>query len=405
MDLRYSESEEAFRAGLRSWLAPKSCPTLPDKPSHLDWPARRAYDTTWQRMLFDAGYAGIDWPVEGGGRGASPVEQLIYLEELERAHAPYVGVNFVGLLHAGPTVIVEGTPEQRARFLPPSCAATRCGARASPSPAPGSDLASLRTRAERDGDEYVVTGQKIWTSHAEVADFCELLVRTGPEDSRHRGITWLILPMDRPGIDFRPLRTIAGSTEFGELFLDGVRVPVANRVGDENDGWRVTMTTLSFERGTAFVGEVLQSMELLRGLRAMAQRTGAWDDIAGAPPRRPSRCRARRAVGAGAAQRLPGGAHRSARDRRQRVQAGAVRAAPAHRRARHGPGRTGGLGLRRHARGARRWSGANGGQAEAVGNLEIVSTWVHSFSRTIAAGTSQIQRNIIAERILGLPKG
>src|SRR5580658_6871904 len=277
MDLRYSESEEAFRAGLRSWLA-EVLPTLPDKPSHLDWAGRRTYDTTWQRMLFDAGYAGIDWPVEGGGRGASPVEQLIYLEELERAHAPYVGVNFVGLLHAGPTVIVEGTPEQRARFLPPILRGDEVWCQGFSEPGAGSDLASLRTRAVRDGDEYVVTGSKIWTSHAEVADQCELLVRTGGDDSRHRGITWLILPMDSPGVDIRPLRTIADHSDFAELFLNEVRIPVANRVGEENDGWRVTMVTLSFERGTAFVSDLLESMRLLGALHRVAGRLGLLDD-------------------------------------------------------------------------------------------------------------------------------
>jgi len=403
VDLRYSESEEAFRAGLRSWLS-EVLPTLPDKSSHLDWPARRAYDTTWQRMLFDAGYAGIDWPVEGGGRGASPVEQLIYLEELERAHAPYVGVNFVGLLHAGPTVIVEGTPEQRARFLPPILRGDEVWCQGFSEPSAGSDLASLRTRAELDGDEYVVTGQKIWTSHAEVADFCELLVRTGPEDSRHRGITWLILPMDRPGIDFRPLRTIAGSTEFGELFLDGVRVPVANRVGAENDGWRVTMTTLSFERGTAFVGEVLQSMELLRGLGSLSRRTGAWDDMS--VRRRVGHlgaeldalwALARRNVSQAARTGVPGiggSVYKLAlSELRQRIaELGMDLAGPAGLVFGDVPG--GGAGA----------DGGHGTEA-GVGNLEIVSTWVHSFSRTIAAGTSQIQRNIIAERILGLPKG
>ena len=220
VDLRYSEAEEKFRLELRDWLG-HVLPKLPPPPSALDWPARRRYDTTWQRMLFDAGYAGIDWPVEGGGRGASPVEHLIYLEELERAHAPYVGVNFVGLLHAGPTIVVEGTPQQRARFLPPILRGDEVWCQGFSEPGAGSDLASLRTRAVRDGDEYVVTGQKIWTSHAEVADYCELLVRTGDEESRHRGITWLALPMDRPGIDFRPLKTIAG--------LDGVRRALPRR--------------------------------------------------------------------------------------------------------------------------------------------------------------------------------
>jgi alkylation response protein AidB-like acyl-CoA dehydrogenase len=201
--------------------------------------------------------------------------------------------------------------------------------------------------------------------------------------------------MDRPGIDFRPLRTIAGSTEFGELFLDNVRVPVANRVGDENDGWRVTMTTLSFERGTAFVGEVLQSMELLRGLRDMAQSTGAWDEAS--VRRRVGHlgaeldalwALARRNVSQAARTGVPGiggSVYKLAlSELRQRIaDLGMDLAGPA------------GLVF-----------GAIPGDAERpVGNLEVVSTWVHGFSRTIAAGTSQIQRNIIAERILGLPKG
>ena len=198
------------------------------------------------------------------------------MEELERAHAPYVGVNFVGLLHAGPTVIVEGTPEQRARFLPPILRGDEVWCQGFSEPGAGSDLASLRTRAVRDGDEYVVTGQKIWTSHAEVADYCELLVRTGAEDSRHRGITWLILPMDAPASTSarcapspaRPSSASCSSTRSGSRWPTGS--------GDENDGWRVTMVTLSFERGTAFVGEVLQSMELLGASGPWPERTGAW---------------------------------------------------------------------------------------------------------------------------------
>jgi alkylation response protein AidB-like acyl-CoA dehydrogenase len=395
VDLRYSEAEEAFRGELREWLG-VVLPKLPPKPSALDWPARRTYDTTWQRMLFDAGYAGIDWPVEGGGRGASPVEHLIYLEELERAHAPYVGVNFVGLLHAGPTIVVEGTPEQRGRFLPPILRGDEVWCQGFSEPGAGSDLASLRTKAVRDGDEYVVTGQKIWTSHAEVADFCELLVRTGDEGSRHRGITWLAMPMDRPGIDFRPLKTIAGSTEFGELFLDAVRVPVANRIGEENDGWRVTMVTLSFERGTAFVSEVLQSMEFLRGLRTLAQRTGAWDESD--VRRRMGQlgaeldalwALARRNVSQAARTGVPG------------VGGSVYKLGLSELRQRIGE-----FGMDLIGDAGLSWDeldGLDGGGR--IGNAELVNTWVHGFSRTIAAGTSQIQRNIIAERILGLPKG
>ncbi len=394
MDLRYSHAEEAFRADLRAWLE-GALPGLPAKPSPNDWPGRRAYDTHWQRLLFEAGYAGVDWPVEGGGRGASAVEELIFKEELERAHAPYVGVNFVGLLHAGPTIIAEGTPEQRARFLPAILRGEEVWCQGFSEPGAGSDLASLRTRAVRDGDDYVVTGQKIWTSHAEVADYCELLVRTGPEDSRHKGISWLILPMDSPGVDIRPLTTIAGSTEFAELFLDEVRVPVTNRVGDENDGWRVTMVTLSFERGTAFVGDLLEAFELLTSTVDVARRTGAWDDPG--VRRQAGHLKAgldarwaltRRNVSQAARTGIPG--------------PGGTLFKLAYSETRHELGEFS-LGLLGRAGLAADDSGGPGG----VGTLPartVLEDFYRGVSLTIAAGTSQIQRNIVGERLLGLPK-
>ena len=277
MDLRYSEAEQKFRDQLRTWLA-TALPQLPPEPEREDWEGRRTYDTAWQRMLYDAGYAGIDWPEEAGGRAASPTEQLIFLEETENAGAPYVGVNFVGLLHAGPTIAVEGTTEQKRRYLPSILRGDEVWCQGFSEPGAGSDLASLRTKAVRDGDDYVVNGSKIWTSHAQVADHCELLVRTDPDAGKHKGITWLILPMDTPGVEVRPLKTIAGSSEFSEVFLSDVRIPVANRVGEENDGWRVAMVTFSFERGTAFVGELLQSRVLLGQLAALARDLGKWDD-------------------------------------------------------------------------------------------------------------------------------
>ena len=423
MDLRYSATEDAFRAELRDWLA-RVVPTLGPPPPSTDWPARRAYDTAWQRMLFDAGYAGIDWPAEGGGRDASPVEQLIFVEELEAAHAPYVGVNFVGLLHAGPTIAVEGTSEQRARFLPPILRGDEIWCQGFSEPDAGSDLASLRTRAVRDGDDYVVTGSKIWTSHAEVADFCELLVRTGPEDSRHRGITWLVLPMGSDGVEIRPLRTITGSNEFAELFLDEVRVPVGLRVGSENDGWRVTMTTLSFERGTAFVGELLQSMELLRSLRDIVARLGATDpgsDAASGSHSTDSRSLDSRSSDSRSLEVRIGrlGAEldglwglvrrnvsRATRTGVPGIGGSVFKLALSELRQRLGElgmeicGRGGLVWDELDAAGWGHWSRSRGGP----GNAELVDTWVNGFSRTIAAGTSQIQRNIVAERILGLPK-
>jgi hypothetical protein len=394
MDLRETDAEQAFRTGLRAWLS-GTLPGLPPKPSPDDWPGRRAYDTHWQRLLFDAGYAGVDWPVEGGGRGSTPVEQLIFKEELERAHAPYVGVNFVGLLHAGPTVIAEGTPEQRQRYLPPILRGDEVWCQGFSEPDAGSDLASMRTRAVRDGDEYVVTGSKIWTSHAEVADYCELLVRTGPEDSRHRGITWLILPMDTPGVEIRPLTTIAGSTEFAELFLDGGRIPVANRVGDENDGWRVTMVTLSFERGTAFVGDLLEAVELLSETVAVARRTGAWSDPG--VRRQAGHLRAeldalwaltKRNVSQAARTGVPG------------IGGTVFKLAYTETRQRLGEFSLSLLG--RAGRAAEDVEGLDG--LGALPAETMVEDWLRGISLTIAAGTSQIQRNIVGERILGLPK-
>lgn len=394
MDLRYTQAEQSFRTGLRTWLA-DTLPSLPSKPAPNDWPGRRTYDTHWQRLLFDAGYAGVDWPVEGGGRGSSPVEQLIFKEELERAHAPYVGVNFVGLLHAGPTVIAEGTPEQRQRYLPPILKGDEVWCQGFSEPDAGSDLASLRTRAVRDGDEYVVTGSKIWTSHAEVADYCELLVRTGAEDSRHRGITWLILPMDSAGVEVRPLTTIAGSAEFAELFLDGVRIPVSNRVGDENDGWRVTMVTLSFERGTAFVGDLLEAIELLSESVALAHRTGAWSDPG--VRRQAGHLKAeldalwaltKRNVSQAARTGVPG------------IGGTVFKLAYTETRQKLGEfslSLLGRAGLAAH----------DSVGLDGLGSLPaeaMVEDWLRGISLTIAAGTSQIQRNIVGERILGLPK-
>src|SRR5690349_13862567 len=229
-------------------------------PARDAWVDRRKWDTDWQRRLFDAGWAGLHWPKEYGGRGASPTEQLIFYEETTRARAPYVGVNFVGTLHAGPTLIEEGSDEQKAAHLPLILRGDEVWCQGFSEPGAGSDLASLRTRAERDGDHYVLNGQKIWCSFGQVADVGEFLVRTDPDAPKHKGISWLILPMDTPGIEIRPLKTVLGSPEFCELFLDEVRVPADCRVGDANDGWRVTTVTPAFERGTALVSELVEAM-------------------------------------------------------------------------------------------------------------------------------------------------
>jgi alkylation response protein AidB-like acyl-CoA dehydrogenase len=375
MDLRYSDSDEAFRAELRAFLE-RELPTLPSTPARDDWPARVRFDTDWQRRLFDAGYAGISWPKEYGGRDASPSEQLVFLEETTRARAPYVGVNFVGMLHAGPTLIAEGTDEQKAAHLPKILRGDEVWCQCFSEPDAGSDLAGLRTRAVRDGDHYLVSGQKTWSSFAHVGMFGELLVRTDSDAPKHRGISWLILPMDLPGIDVRPIETVLGSSEFCEVFFDDVRVPVENRVGAENDGWRVTNVTLSFERGTAFVSEMVDALRMAEDLapevRDVAERRELAHVIAELDA---MWALTKRNVSQAARDGAPG--------------QGALMLKLAYSEARD---RLGELCMRVLDR-----------RAFDVHD-ERVEERLRTLSIPIAAGTSQIQRNIIGERLLGLPK-
>ncbi len=393
MDLRYSASDEKFRTELRRWLA-TAVPAHGTPPERGNWPARRAYDTGWQRKLYEAGYAGIHWPTEYGGRGAPLSEQLVYHEEMARAGAPYVGVNFVGLLHGGPTLIVEGTAAQKARHLPYILKGEQVWCQGFSEPSAGSDLASLRTRAERVGDHYVVNGQKIWTSFAQVADYCELLVRTEARAPKHKGITWLILPMNSPGIDIRPLKTLAGESDFSEVFLEDVRVPVENRVGEENDGWRVTNVTLRFERGTSFAGAMYQLQQSITALVTLARRvtrwnTGAWEDAG--LRREVGHLQAeldalwamvKLSVSEASSTGVPG------------VGASAIKLFYTELYQRVAE-----LGVRLCGR-----AGLSRSDIDGVPCGQIVGQALQSLSLTIAAGSSQIQRNIIAERILGLPK-
>jgi hypothetical protein len=393
VDLRYSEADEKFRAELRGWLK-QAVPAHGDPPPKNDWPARRAYDTGWQRKLFDAGYAGINWPAEYGGRDASLTEQLVYYEEIARADAPYIGVNFVGMLHGGPTLIAEGTPEQKARHVPFILRGEQVWCQGFSEPGAGSDLASLSTRAVRDGDHYVVSGHKIWCSFAQAADYGELLVRTDPDAPKHRGITWLILPMDLPGIDIRPLPTLVGEGEFSEVFLEDVRVPVGNRIGDENDGWRVTNVTLAFERGTAFASEMYQLQEFLAQLVDVAKRVtrddaSAWEDAS-----------LRREVGHLSAEldalwaMVKLSVCQSTKTGVPGLGGSAVKLFYSELYQRISE-----LGMRVLGRAALSREDVAG-----MPSGEFLSRAMQSLSLTIAAGTSQIQRNIISERILGLPK-
>jgi alkylation response protein AidB-like acyl-CoA dehydrogenase len=375
VELRYSEADEAFRAELHAWLD-GALAALPPQPPRDAWLERRKWDTDWQRRLFDAGYAGLHWPKEYGGRGASPTEQLIFYEETARARAPYVGVNFVGTLHAGPTLIEEGTEAQKADHLPKILRGDEVWCQGFSEPGAGSDLASLRTRAERDGDDYVLNGQKIWCSFGQIADVGEFLVRTDPNAPKNRGISWLILPMDLPGIEVRPLKTVLGSSEFSEVFLTDVRVPMSNRVGDENDGWRVTNVTLKYERGTAFVSELVDAIRLAEELVPFAREHDletqlghciADFDALWALTKRNVSQSTRGTTGPGAMVMKLGYS-----EARQRF---------------------GELCLRALDR-----------DALHIDDNELVEERLRTLALTIAAGASQIQRNIIGERVLGLPR-
>jgi alkylation response protein AidB-like acyl-CoA dehydrogenase len=391
VDLRYSREDEAFRAGIRTWLE-KEVPAHGPPPPSEDWPARRSYDTRWQRVLYDAGLAGLAWPAESGGRGLPITQQLVYLEEYARASAPYIGVNFVGLMHAGPTLIAEGSEAQRSFHLPRILRGESVWCQGFSEPQAGSDLAALRTLASRRGGEYLVTGQKIWCTRAHVADYCELLVRTDADAPKHQGITWLILDMHQPGVSVRPMRTIDGESHFCEVFLDGARVPVANRVGAENDGWRVANVTLRFERGTAFAQHIIGMRSAVLRLAQLAQsrrsaRGTAWDDLRGRIGRLSASVEAlwsltqmcvTEAERTGVPSPLGSAVKLRYSELGQEIAGLAMRV------------------VGRPILGA--------GDFDGLRTAEAVRDYLWSFQTTIAAGTSQIQRNLIAQRILGMPK-
>jgi alkylation response protein AidB-like acyl-CoA dehydrogenase len=393
LDLRPSPSERSFRGELRRWLE-REVPAFGPPPPPGDWPARRAYDTGWQRKLCDAGWAGVHWPTAYGGRGASGSEQLVYYEELTRARAPYIGANFIGIMHGGPTLIALGTPEQKARHLPRILRGEEVWCQGFSEPGAGSDLAAVRTRAERRGDHYRVNGHKIWTTRAQIADYCELLCRTDPSAPRHEGLTWLVLPMRSPGVVVRPLATLEGEGEFSEVFLEDVRVPLDHRVGEEGQGWRVANVTLRFERGTAFSAHIAALRRLLADLRAQAARRprsggSAWED---AGLRRELGLLAAEVDGLWALLRLC--VCESERSGLPSLTGSAIklRFSDVYERIGH-------LALRLLGR-----AGLSRADLAGLPAGELLHHYLWSISFSIAAGTTQIQKNIISERILGMPR-
>ncbi|HEY6417473.1 MAG TPA: acyl-CoA dehydrogenase [Candidatus Binataceae bacterium] len=392
MDFNFTPEDEAFRKEFRAWLDQNK----PDQPLEFDtffeedekeWARRLG----WYKKLHSGGWTGVEWPKEYGGRGAGVLQSIVYNQELSRARAPipYVGSG-LGLI--GPTLIHWGSEEQKKRYLPKILSGDEIWCQGYSEPNAGSDLASLQTRAVEDGDDFVVNGSKIWTSSAQYADWIFLLVRTDVNAPKHKGISYLLVDMKSPGIDVRPLVQMSGAKGFNQVFFEDVRVPKKNLLGDKNQGWQVAITTLMFERNGAGGGGPGQSQELAK-LAQKVNRNGrpAWED---ASVRQKiaefySESQALKFTGYRQLTRrlkgLPPGPEGSmmklcGSELNLRIAMFAMELLGPYSQLEHGAP---------FAMDQGKWS------------LRMLS----ARGITIAAGTNQIQHNIIGERVLGLPKG
>ena len=384
MDFDDTPEEAAFRAEARTWLeahAPAHvAPRMARASGGEDW-VRRC--RAWQRTLYDAGWAGITWPKEYGGRGGTALEQRVFDQEQARFGVA-AGVFAVGIGMVGPTLIAHGTEEQKAAHLDPLLRGDDVWCQLFSEPGAGSDLAGLSTRAVRDGDEFVVDGQKVWTSGAHHSQLGILLARTNPDVPKHRGITYFVVDMATPGIDVRPLRQINGAAHFNEVFLSGVRVPGANVVGEVDGGWGVTLTTLGSERsligggmgGTAWP----HLLELARSHGATADPLRRQDIASAFTRYEVLRFLGYRVQTALSQHRLPG------------AEASVLK-----------------LAYSRHTAATADLAMAiTGAAGTLLGGEDLDEAWRQQFlgqwSSRIGGGTDQIQGNVIAERVLGLPR-
>jgi alkylation response protein AidB-like acyl-CoA dehydrogenase len=391
MDVRFDDATEAFRQEVRAWLEAN----VPKEPMPRDPEGAFHYTRAWQKKMFDAGWAGIHWPKQYGGRGATLLEQAVFQQELARAQAPPMA-NTLGLMIVGPTLMVHGTEEQKKRYIPRILSAEEIWCQGFSEPNSGSDLASLQTRAVEDGDDFVVNGQKIWTSMAHVADMCILLTRTDPHAPKHKGISFLLVDMHSPGITVKPLRQITGGAEFNEVFFENVRVPKQQLVGQLNDGWRIAMTTLTHERGSASFGTQVQMKRALDNIIDVAKKVKRNGQSLSADP--VIRQKLAQAYIRVDIMRLNN--YRSITNQ--------LRGQP--------PGPEASLDKLYWSE-MNKWMQEVG--QEILGpfaqldpesryyptsvNLQYSFLW--SRAETIYSGTSEIQRNIIGERVLGLPRG
>lgn len=389
MDLSFTPEHEAFRAEVRGWIADNLETTWaaavhdPNNDQQALVEIRRA----WQRKLNAGGYLGMGWPEEWGGRGATGVEEAILAEELARADAPAIP-NFLGLGLCAPALIHHGSEEQRRRFIPSMLNADEIWCQGFSEPGAGSDLASLRTRAELDGDSFVLNGQKCWTTFGPFADWIFVLARTDPED-RYGGISFILADLDTPGIEMRPIKQITGEHEFGEVFFDNARVPRENLVGDVGDGWKIAMTVLGYERAaSAMTWTAELGNDLARLITTCSELglddTRTRDRLAGLVVRwQAFHSNALRGVADMADGKAPGAESSIQKlfwsEFNQDLQAAALDLL--------GPGAH----LKRICR-------------HAPPDIDWSRNYLYARAGTIYSGSSEIQRNIISKRILGLPQ-
>ncbi len=396
MRLRYGDAEERFRTELVSWLeehAPPRDVLSAPKRSSADLPE---WAREWQRRLFDAGWLVPGWPPELGGRNASPGEQMIYFEEMKRREIPRT-LNPQGLGIIAPSLRDAGTPEQQERWLLPTLRAEISWCLGMSEPGAGSDLASLQTRAVRDGDHFVVNGQKVWTSGAHHSDWCMCFVRTNPEVPKHRGISVLVIDMRSPGIEARPMAELTEPDyrDFNEVFFTDVEVPTEHLLGELDHGWALTQASLGHERAMLWIDYAYDVQRALRAMIALADRPGLdggrladdprfRDDVAGFYVD----SQALLLMGYRGFSKFMRG-----------------RAAPEHSLLKLYGSET----LQQVLLSAAEWTGPAELDLDELGpSMWRQGAWIiqylRSFSGTIPGGTSEIQRNIIAERVLGLPR-
>ncbi|OBG33016.1 acyl-CoA dehydrogenase [Mycobacterium alsense] len=384
------DADREFRDEVRAFLA--LALTADVRGSGRDDTDRLDRMRLWQSRLHKAGLAAISWPAEFGGRGATPIQQLIFNAEMAEAHAPEP-INRSAINQLGPTIIQWGTDQQRERYLPKILSGEEVWCQGFSEPEAGSDLAGLKTKAEIDGDQLVITGQKIWTSKAQYADWIYILARTDPTADKHRGISYILAPLGTPGIEVRPIRQITGQAEFNEVFFDSVRVPLANVLGPLHGGWKVAKSTLGFERvGQSRTHRIERRLAILV---RMAQQENALsrngfsdsyvaDRIVGfAAQVEALRQISAQATAAGVRGVSPGPEASVAKLLTSEVDQAMANF---------------GLDL----------AGAAGtlerGSVGATKDGNVAQSYLLMRAATFGAGTSEIQRNVIAEKLLGLPR-